>query len=166
MAMSVRYEAKLWLFAILKCIPGRIGCAVRRIALPARIGPGARIWEGVHIDRPGRLMVGARTSINRGCTLNAGGGIEIAEDVLIGPNVTIYSQNHLTGAGTTIASQGYEYAPVRIERDAWLAANVTVLPGVTVGEGAVVGAGAVVVRDVPAMAIAVGVPATVVGERD
>lgn len=40
------------------------------------------------------------------------------------------------------------------------------MPGVTIGEGAVVAAGAVVTKDVPAFAIAGGVPAKVVGERN
>ena len=56
-------------------------------------------------------------------------------------------------------------APATIENDVWLAANVIVLQGVTVHTGAVVGAGAVVTKDIPPYAIAVGVPAKVVGYR-
>jgi len=43
----------------------------------------------------------------------------------------------------------------------WLGANVTVLPGVTIGDNAVIGAGSVVTKDIPANAIAMGVPARV-----
>ena len=50
-------------------------------------------------------------------------------------------------------------APVRIGDDAWLGANVTVLPGVTIGNGAVVAAGAVVSRDVEENTVVGGVPA-------
>ncbi|RZM23133.1 MAG: sugar O-acetyltransferase, partial [Pedobacter sp.] len=46
-----------------------------------------------------------------------------------------------------------------IKRNAWLGANVTILPGVTVGENAIVAAGAVVARDVPANTVVAGVPA-------
>ena len=52
-----------------------------------------------------------------------------------------------------------------IEDDAWLGLGVIVLDGVTIGRGAVIGAGAVVTGDVPPYAIAVGVPARVVGSR-
>ena len=60
-----------------------------------------------------------------------------------------------------LASKG----PIVIEDDAWLGLGVIVLDGVTIGRGAVIGAGAVVTGDVPPYAIAVGVPARVVGSR-
>jgi maltose O-acetyltransferase len=51
--------------------------------------------------------------------------------------------------------------PVSIEDGAWIAARVTILPGVTIGRGTVVAAGAVVTRDVPPNTLAAGVPARV-----
>lgn len=52
-----------------------------------------------------------------------------------------------------------------IGNDVFIGANVTVLDGVEIADGAVIGAGAVVVNDIPAYAIAVGVPAKVVKYR-
>ena len=52
--------------------------------------------------------------------------------------------------------------PTRIGDRVWLGANVTVLKGVTIGENTTVGAGSVVTKDLPAGAIAVGVPAKVI----
>jgi acetyltransferase-like isoleucine patch superfamily enzyme len=48
---------------------------------------------------------------------------------------------------------------------AWIGAGARLLDGVTIGDRAVVGAGAVVTRDVPARAVAVGIPAKVVANR-
>ena len=53
-------------------------------------------------------------------------------------------------------------APIHIGNKVWLGANVTVLPGVTIGDGAIIAAGAVVTKDVPAGAVAAGVPARII----
>lgn len=162
----VQYEATIWYLWLLKSIPGQLGCAVRRRMLPTRCGPGTRIWDGVQIDSPSKLKIGARTSINRGSILNCGGGIVIGDDVLIGPGVIIYSQNHeYRDPNVKIADQGYVQKPVTIGNDVWLAARVVVLPGVTIGDGAVVASGAVVTKSVPARAVMAGVPAKQIGTR-
>ena len=56
--------------------------------------------------------------------------------------------------------------PIIIEDEVWLGYGVMVLSGVRIGRGAVVGAGSVVTKDVPAGAIAVGVPACVMRMRE
>jgi len=53
----------------------------------------------------------------------------------------------------------------RIGHDTWLGHGAIVMPGVSVGDGAVIGSGAVVTHDVPAFAVAVGVPARVIRMR-
>jgi maltose O-acetyltransferase len=163
---TISYEAKMWVLAALKPIPGQVGCALRRSLLPGRYGDGVMLWDSVHIDEPARLTIGTRTSVNRGCILHCGGGLTIGADVLIGPGVVIYSQNHrYEDAGRLISEQGYDRRPVRIEDGAWIAARAVVLPGVTVGRGAVVAAGAVVTRDVEPFSVVAGVPARVIGAR-
>ena len=49
---------------------------------------------------------------------------------------------------------------------AWLGAGAKILDGVTIGDRAIVGAGAVVREAVPGGAIAVGIPARIVGQRE
>jgi acetyltransferase-like isoleucine patch superfamily enzyme len=53
------------------------------------------------------------------------------------------------------------FSPVTIGNDVWTGHNVNIMGGVNVGDGAIIGAGSVVTRDVPAYAIAAGVPATI-----
>ena len=55
-------------------------------------------------------------------------------------------------------------SPVIIKRNAWIAINVVILPGVTIGEGAIVASGAVVSKDVPPNTLVGGIPAKVIKE--
>ncbi len=52
--------------------------------------------------------------------------------------------------------------PVVIGNNVWLGNNVCVMPGVTIGDGAIIGANSVVTHDVPAYAVAAGVPAKII----
>lgn len=157
---EMKYELIMWVQFFLKSIPGKIGCKIRKLLLPSKIGRGTMIWDNVQIDFPSSLCVCENTSINRGTVINAGGGISIGSNVFIGPNVTIYSQNHCYGnKKILINEQGYERKKVIIEDDVWLAANSVILPGVTVGKGAVVAAGSVVTKNVEAYSVVAGVPA-------
>lgn len=112
------------------------------------------------------LMVGDRSNIGAACYIGCSGGIRIGCDVLMSPNVQVYSENHrYADPGRPMKLQGIERRPVVIEDDVWLASGVIVLGGVTIGRGAVVAAGAVVAENVPPGAIVAGVPARVVGHR-
>jgi acetyltransferase-like isoleucine patch superfamily enzyme len=61
--------------------------------------------------------------------------------------------------------QGLITAPVVIGNNVWLGSKVSVLRGVRIGDNAIIGAGAVVTHDIPANAIAAGVPARVLRYR-
>jgi len=55
-------------------------------------------------------------------------------------------------------------APVIVRKHAWIAVNVTILPGVEIGEGAIVSAGSVVNKTVPPFTVVQGNPAKVVAD--
>jgi acetyltransferase-like isoleucine patch superfamily enzyme len=112
------------------------------------------------------LRIGDETWVGQQCFFHAAGGIAIGARVGIAPCVRILTSHHEeAGRATPILFSPVAMAPVVIEDDADVGIGTIVLPGVTIGRGAQIGAGAVVTKDVPAYAVAVGVPARVVRER-
>jgi len=111
------------------------------------------------------IRTGRNVFINQNCTLYDLGGIDIADDVMIGPNVSIITSGHaLEPSRRRSATIG---KPIVIERNVWIAAGATVIGGVTIGENSVVAAGSVVTKDVPADTLVGGNPARVIrGLRD
>ena len=102
------------------------------------------------------------------CHLWAGpeaGRIVIGDNVLFGPEVMVTAAGYRFNDGHPVTDQAMDEADIVIGDDVWLGTRVIVLPGVTIGSGAIIGAGAVVTADIPAMAIAVGTPAKIVGTR-
>jgi acetyltransferase-like isoleucine patch superfamily enzyme len=117
----------------------------------------------------GTILVENNSRFNVNVHINAscGGKISIGKECLIGPNVIMRTANHsFDRIDISIFSQGHKCADIIIEDDVWLGSNVVILPGVKVGKGAVIGACSVVTKDIPSMAIAVGVPAKVIKFRD
>lgn len=102
--------------------------------------------------------IGKNVFINFGCTFLDQGGITLEDDVFIGPEAKVITENHPeepTLRHTLLVK------PVHICRNAWIGAGAIILPGVTIGENAIVAAGAVVTKDVPDNTIVAGVPAKI-----
>ncbi|WP_246675394.1 DapH/DapD/GlmU-related protein [Mesorhizobium sp. B2-3-4] len=105
------------------------------------------------------IRVGRNVFINQNCTFYDLGGLDIADDVMIGPNVSIITTGHALDPSQRRTTIG---KPIVIERNVWIAAGATIIGGVTVGENAVVAAGAVVTRNVPPNTLVGGNPARVI----
>jgi acetyltransferase-like isoleucine patch superfamily enzyme len=89
--------------------------------------------------------------------------ITIEDDVLFGPNVSVYSSTHkYDDPSLPIKDQGYTVKPVLLKKGCWIGINVVILPGVTIGKNAVIGANSVVNSDIPDFAVAVGSPARII----
>jgi len=115
----------------------------------------------------GRIIIGNNAQISRNCYLNGAGDIEIGDDTMLGPNISVVSVSHVhSRPDIPMRLQGVKKARIHIESDVWIGANATVSAGATIGKGAVVGAGAVVTKDIPPYSIAVGVPAKVIRSRE
>jgi serine O-acetyltransferase len=114
----------------------RLISQVARLLTGIEIHPGARLGPGLFIDH--------------------GMGVVIGETAIVGANVLIYH-------GVTLG--GVDSRPCRrhplVGNDVVIGAGAKVLGPVTIGDGARIGAASVVLRDVPAGATAVGVPARI-----
>jgi acetyltransferase-like isoleucine patch superfamily enzyme len=130
--------------------------------------------ENVSVDRGvdikaigGRVEIQPGTYIGPYVCMAGPGNITIGKDCLIGSHTSIYANNHIFSDLTTpIRLQDTTQKGIVIEDDCWLGTGVKVLDGVTIGRGSVIGAGAVVTKNIPPLAIAVGVPAQVIRYRD
>ena len=84
----------------------------------------------------------------------------IGDNVMIGPNVSIYTAGH--PVHYEIRNQGYEYTvPVSIGNNVWIGGNAVINPGVSIGDNSVIGSGSVVTKDIPDNVIAAGNPCKV-----
>jgi maltose O-acetyltransferase len=121
------------------------------------IGDGTEILSPFHCDYGYQIEIGARSFVNFGAVILDSARVRIGADVQIGPGAHLVTPNHPLDADAR--RTGLEHAaPITISDDAWLAARVTVLPGVTIGSGAVIGAGSVVTGDMPARHLCFGNP--------
>ncbi len=94
--------------------------------------------------------------------------VHIGANVMIGPNVSLFTAGHPVHPEPRVA--GWEFAkPITIEDNVWIGGHTVVNPGVRIGKNSVIGAGSVVTKDIPANVIAVGNPCRVlrtITERD
>lgn len=121
----------------------------------------------IEVGSGGSLDIGANTHIQARCIFAAfAAPIRIGNNVQIAPYCTLYPYDHCTAPDKLIIEQPLKTkGGIIIEDDVWLGVGVTVLDGVRIGNGAVIGAKSLVTHDVPEGAIAVGMPARVIGYR-
>jgi acetyltransferase-like isoleucine patch superfamily enzyme len=119
------------------------------------LGKFSNISAGVKIKNPRGLRIGSSSCIGFGSFLNAGGGIEIGNYVLIADTVSINSLGH----PATPPYQRVTSGRVIINDMVWLGAHSVIIEGVEIGQGAIVAAGAVVTKSVPPWTLVGGVPA-------
>ncbi|MEU8225731.1 acyltransferase [Kribbella sp. NPDC048915] len=146
----------------------------KRLEIVARPGHG-RIVLGkwVHLGdetrlraHEGTLRIGDKVVFARDVTVNTYLDIEIGASTLIADGTYICDFDHKTDdLDLPIKDQGLVKSPVRVGPDCWLATKVTITRGTDIGRGAVIGANSVARGNIPAYAIAAGVPAKVVGDR-
>lgn len=146
----------------------------RLVILEQLLGGAAEgVWveSPFHCDYGRNVYLGAHTFVNMGCVFLDSAEIRLGEDVLIGPNVQLYTVFHPLRAADRIVA-GWtpemgrsryrtEAAPIQIGSRAWVGGGTIVMPGVTIGENTTIGAGSIVTADIPPNVLAFGQPCRV-----
>ena len=134
---------------------------------------GIRIGGGVFIGRNsilscknGDIDLADGVNIGFNCELFSASHVGVGRDALIAAYAYIIGGDHVfSDPGQSVLEQPRTSTGVMIGEGAWLGAGAKILDGVRIGDRAIVGAGAVVRDEVPANAVAVGVPARIVSMR-
>ena len=134
---------------------------------------GIRIANGVFIGRNtilscknGDIELGAGANVGFNCEIFSASRVSIGARVLIAAYSYVIGGDHdFSDPSRPVLDQARVSAGVTVGDGAWIGAGAKLLDGITIGADAVIGAAAVVRDDVPARAIAVGIPARVVSTR-
>jgi len=167
---TLLYFADTYIYFLFKYLPGIEGFLLRRAyakLFSKSCSSRLFIYPAVHIVFFSNIRFGERVAINHNSYLDARGGLDIGNFVMIGPNCVINTCDH--GFGETsrpMFEQPLTYAPVKIGNDVWIGANVCINKGVSIGDGTIVAAGSVVTKDLPPYSICAGVPAKLLRERN
>jgi acetyltransferase-like isoleucine patch superfamily enzyme len=150
-----------------------IGNNVKIIALSKNgivIGNNVSILNGSIIDCLGvynnigeGLSIGNNVGIGQNCFIQVRANVEIRSNVIFGPNVSVFSENHIfENSSIPIVKQGVTRKGVIIEEGVWIGTRSVVLDGVTIGKNSVIAAGSIVNKNVPPFSIYGGVPARLI----
>lgn len=119
------------------------------------------LTQPFYCDYGTHIHIGKNFIANYNCTILDVGRVDIGDNVMFAPNVSIYTAGH--PIHYEMRNTGYEYGiPVKIGNNVWIGGNSVVTPGVTIGDNVVIGAGSVVTKDIPANVIAAGNPCRVI----
>jgi UDP-2-acetamido-3-amino-2,3-dideoxy-glucuronate N-acetyltransferase len=130
------------------------GCA---IDAGTRVGPFVEIQKNSHIGS--RCKISSHSFICEGVT--------IEDEVFVGHGVMFTNglfPRATNSDGSLQTEADWQLTRTRVKRGASIGSNATIVAGVTIGCGALIGSGAVVTADVPDHALAVGVPARIIGD--
>lgn len=140
------------------------------------IGRGARVvlgrwsWLGHGTKvraHEGEVLIGAKTVLGQECTISAYQHVSIGRECIVADRVMLIDFDHgMVEVERPIRLQGIYKRDVNVGHNVWIGYGACVLRGTTVGDNAVIGTNSVVTSDLPANAVAAGVPARVLRMRE
>ncbi|EJP62816.1 Nodulation protein L [Beauveria bassiana] len=127
-----------------------------------RVGRHVAVESPFHCDYGYNISIGSHVYIGKGCTMNDAGKIQIGDNCIIGPNVSMYTVELSTDPKHRQGGHGAQLSKaIMIDSDCWIGGGVIIMPGKVIGKGSTIGAGSVVTKDVPPFTVVAGNPARV-----
>lgn len=130
-------------------------------------GSHVNIHPGFQIGHAEGLVIHDNVVLGANAFINAHGGVEIGSGTITGPELMIFSVNHIYDASDALPfSEELKLKKVTIGENCWIGARVFICPGVELGDGCVVAGGAVVTKSFPKGSVIGGNPAGLIKQRD
>ena len=163
--MRFRYKE-----SIFRNFPGALGLWLRYHFLMRNfksIGKDVLLWPGLRIKHPDKMEIGNKVQLGFDNHYQASAGIKIGDNTIIGPNVNIWTMNHVyTDLKIPIVEQGLEKKAVEIGKNCWITTRCFILPGAKIPDGCVIFPNTVVgIMNIPKDSLVGGNPARVLGNR-
>lgn len=129
-----------------------------------KIGAYSRLIISTSFNDIGsHIQIGDNVGLGEFAYLGGAGGLEIGADCIIGQYLSCHPENHhFEDASRLIRLQGISRKGIKIGKNCWIGAKVTILDGVEIGDHCVIAAGAVVTKSMPSGTVIGGVPAKVI----
>ena len=108
-----------------------------------KIGKTLKMHNGakIRVRNGGNLKIGRNFGMSNDCVVTTYENISIGDNVMLGPNVLIYDQDHDYKAEGGVAAMKFKTAPIMIGNNVWTGANSIILRGTVLGDNCVVGGG-------------------------
>lgn len=126
-----------------------------------KIGGNFEIEPPFHCDYGTNIEIGENFYANFNFLVLDDGLVKIGDDVLIAPNVSIFTATHLIDPALRPKNADYTKA-VTIGNNVWIGGGSIINPGITIGNNSVIGSGSVVTKNIPDNVVAVGNPCKII----
>ncbi|MBU3156174.1 sugar O-acetyltransferase [Clostridium estertheticum] len=130
-----------------------------------KIGDNFEIEPPFNCDYGTNIHIGETFYANFNFLVLDDGLVTIGDNVLIAPNVSIFTATHLLDPKWRPKNADYTKA-VTIGNNVWIGGGCIINPGITIGDNSVIGSGSVVTKDIPANVVAVGNPCKILKKID
>lgn len=165
--LRVKFRMRLWSLVqatLFRWSPGPLR-GFRRFLLGlfgAQLARTASIHPKARIDCPWHLVMGDCASLGEGSWAYCLDRVVLGDYVCVGQRSMLLTGSHdFSDPHFPLVTR-----PIVVGYGAWIAAGVTVLPGVKVGALSVIGAGSVVAKDTPEAMVCAGNPCRAIRSRD